>query len=99
MTVVEPPTWRRSPGWGVVDRADEGEHGGRMYAAPLDTGVIHVLDGPAAVVCRAALAGLDATGVRAETARLLEVAVDDVDEEVVDELLAELVELGVLERL
>lgn len=97
MTATARQTWRRAPGWGVVDRPDGADHGGRMYAAQLDSGVIHVLEGPAAVVCRAALSGLDAAGIRAEAARVLGAAVDDVDEDVVAELLDELAGLGVLQ--
>lgn len=88
--------WQRHPAWGVVDRAADGDHGGRMYVAPLDTGIIRVLEGPAAVVCRAALAGLDVAGIRRAAAAELDVDVEDVDGEVVVELLEELVELGVL---
>lgn len=90
------PGWERGPGWGVVDRDDEGEHGGTLYAAPLDTGVIHVLRGPAAVVCRAAFTGADTDAIRTAVARELGAAAEDVDVETLEELLEELVALGVL---
>lgn len=90
--------WQRSPGWGVVDRPDDGEHGGAVYAAPLDTGVIHVLKGPAAAVCRAALPGRDRTGVLRAVAEELVTSVERIDEQALEELLADLVRVGVLRR-
>ena len=90
--------WGRGQGWGVVDRPGDGEHGGTLYAAALDTGVIHVLEGPAAVVCRAALGGVDAEGVRHVLADQLDVEATDVDDLAVEALLDDLVSLGVLRR-
>ncbi len=91
-------TWRRHPDWGVADRPGEGEHGGRTYVAPLESGVIHVLAGPAAVVCRGALLGHDVDGVREVVARELAVPLEDVDRDAVVELLVELEGMGVLQR-
>lgn len=88
--------WAPAPGWGVVDRPDETERGGRLYAAALDSGVIQVIEGPAAVVGRAALAGHGISGIRDALADRLEVATSDVDVVAVQALLDELVELGVL---
>lgn len=90
--------WDRHPGWGVADRPDDGEHGGRVYVAPLDSGVIHVLEGPSALVLRAALQGLGLDGIHRSVARELSVGVEEVDLEVVGELLDDLVALGVLTR-
>ena len=50
-------SWTRDPGWGVVDRPEEADHGGVLYAADLSTGEILRLEGPTAVIARAALAG------------------------------------------
>ncbi|AXH96880.1 hypothetical protein [Ornithinimicrobium avium] len=91
-------TWQRDPAWGVADRPEEGDHGGRVYVAPLDTGIIHVLAGPAAVVCRGALAGHDVDAIREVAARELDVERDDVDPAAVRELLDELVSMGLLRR-
>lgn len=88
--------WAPAEGWGVVDRPDEAPRGGRLYAAALDSGVIRVIEGPAAVVCRAALAGRAVSDIRDALADRLEVATTDVDVVAVQALLAELVELGVL---
>jgi hypothetical protein len=88
--------WELSPGWGVVDRPDDGEHGGALYAAPLATGVIHVVKGPAAVVCRAALTGRDRDGVLGAAAEALATSLDSIDEQAVEELLGDLVRVGVL---
>lgn len=90
--------WERSPGWGVVDRPDDGDHGGTVYAAPLDTGVVHVLRGPAAVVCRVAMAGRDRDGVRRAAAEALGIGTGSIDDEVLQELLDDLVRVGVLRR-
>lgn len=90
--------WARSPGWGVVDRPEEGPHGGSLYAAALDAGVIHVLQGPAAATCRAALPGRALTEVRDAIAHELGADPSSVDEEALEELLVELVEVGVLRR-
>lgn len=89
-------SWRLAPGWGVVDRPEEGEHGGRLYVSSLVDGPIINLEGPAAVVARAVLEGKDLTEVRRWTAQALEVPDDDVDETAVHELVAELVDLGLL---
>ena len=89
-------SWRPAPGWGVVDRPAEGEHGGRLYASSLVDGPIVTLEGPAAVVARAVLEGKDLTEVRRWTAQALDVPDDDVDETAVHELVAELVGLGLL---
>lgn len=90
--------WERSPGWGVVDRPDDGEHGGTVYAAPLDTGVVHVLRGPAAVVCRVALTGRDRDAVRQGTAEALGTDAGSVDDQALQELLDDLVRMGLLRR-
>lgn len=89
-------SWRLAPGWGVVDRPQEAEHGGRLYASCLVDGPIVTLEGPAAVVARAVLSGKDLTEVRRWTAQALGVPDDDVDEAAVHELVAELVGLGLL---
>lgn len=89
-------TWERTPGWGVVDRPEEGEHGGRLYAAALASGPVTVLDGPSAIVARAALAGHDLACIRDVLAAGLEVDGAAVDEGAVTELLADLVALGLL---
>ena len=90
--------WERGRGWGVVDRPDEGEHGGTLYAAPLATGVIHVLRGPAAVVARAACTGGDLEHLRGAVASDLGTDVDSVDVEALAELLDELTDLGLVRR-
>lgn len=89
-------TWHLSPDWGFVDRPAETEHGGRLYAAPLITGEISILEGASAVVTRAALAGGDIADIRTSAARDLEVASEDIDLEVVEEVLGELVAMGFL---
>lgn len=90
--------WERSPGWGVVDSPDDGEHGGTVYAAPLDTGVVHVLRGPAAAVCRVALVGRDLDAVRQGAAEALGIGTGSIDDEALQELLDDLVRMGLLRR-
>jgi hypothetical protein len=90
--------WTRSDGWGVVDRPDLGNHGGRLYAAPLISGEITVLDGAAAVVTRSALSGADLHEIGNMTAAALSIPREDVDDEVATALLDELVGLGLLRR-
>ncbi|SOC58322.1 hypothetical protein [Ornithinimicrobium cerasi] len=88
--------WERGEGWGVVDRPDGSDRGGCLYAASLVSGEIMVLQGAAAAVARAALESLDTTAIREAAAADLGVGQDEVDEDVVDELLEELVTLGLL---
>lgn len=90
--------WARTPGWGVVDRPDDADHGGRLYAAALATGPVTVLDGPSAIVARAALAGHDLGAIRVRLAGELQVDLGDVDEAAVEELVHDLIELGLLRR-
>lgn len=90
-------TWHLAPGWGVVDRPTEGEHGGRLYAAQLLSGEISVVGGATAVVTRAALDGHDLTGIRRVTAVGLGVPMADVDLDVLREVLDGLVSLGLLQ--
>ena len=90
--------WTRAPGWGVVDRPEQGDHGGTVYAAPLADGAISVLEGAAAAVCRAALVGADLEGVARAVAGDLGVGLDDVDGEVLTDVLDELAALGVVVR-
>ncbi|GAA5159570.1 hypothetical protein [Ornithinimicrobium tianjinense] len=90
------PGWELAPGWGAVDRPGDGDHGGRLYVAPLLSGEITVLEGAAASVARAALAGHGLAQIPAAVAAELGVEVPDVETEVVGELLQELVELGAL---
>lgn len=92
------PGWALAPGWGVVDRPDDGEHGGRLYVAPLLTGEITVVEGPAAVVARAALAGHTGAELSSAVASELRVASEEVDDEVLEQLVDELRALGVLRR-
>ena len=89
-------SWRLADGWGVIDRPEESEHGGRLYAAPLATGPVSVLEGPSAVVARAALVGSDLTAIRDCLVETLDVAHGSVDDAAVAELLGELVGLGML---
>lgn len=89
-------SWSRSHAWGLVDRPEAQDHGGRLYAAPLTSGEIVVIEGPAAVVARAALAGLDTAEIRRVAAAHLGVTWEDIDEEVVGSLLDQLVVLGLL---
>lgn len=88
--------WVRSEGWGVVDRSEGAEHGGSLYVADLANGRIHILAGPAAVIGRAALRGHDMRGICAEAASTFEVAVDDVEVDVVEEVLDDMVRIGLL---
>ncbi|MFK5633426.1 MULTISPECIES: hypothetical protein [unclassified Ornithinimicrobium] len=88
--------WTVTPGWGVVDRPDEGAHGGTIYAASLTDGSISVLEGPVAAVCRALLQAPGLADVSLLVAADLDVAHEDVDVEVMTEVLDELVALGVL---
>lgn len=88
--------WSRTPGWGVVDRPADADHGGRLYAAPLASGPVTVLHGPSAIVARSALAGDDLGAIRSRLAEELDVDAAEVDDTVVQELLEVLVELGLL---
>jgi hypothetical protein len=88
--------WSRADDWGVVDRPDEKAHGGRLYVAPLRSGEITVLEGAAAVVARAALAGVPLQGMRTYAADALAVAEDLVDVGVVEDVVTDLVRLGLL---
>lgn len=88
--------WQLTPGWGFVDRPEEIEHGGRLYAAHLLTGEIAILQGATAVVARSALAGGDVVRVREHAAREFGVRPEDVDPEVLAEVISELGALGLL---
>lgn len=88
--------WSLARGWGLVDRPEAGEHGGVLYLGALTGGVIHVIVGPAAVVCRAALAGGGPEQIVEATAEVLGVRTGDVDAAVVDEVVGDLVRLGAL---
>ena len=88
-------SWRRDVGWGWVDQPSE-HVGGTVFVAALGEGEIRRIDGPASIVARAAADGLDLVQIRKRVAEELQVAVDDVDEGVVHEVIDELVDLGVL---
>ena len=92
------PRWQRNAEWGVVDRPKDGEHGGVLFAASLTEGLIHRVEGPAAVVARAALRGEGLTVIRRSCASELGVPEDDVDELALAELLEDLVTLGLLHK-
>lgn len=91
-------TWQKAAGWGIVDRPAEGEHGGTLYAADLGSGLIHRLEGAAAVVTRAAVSGLSTQEVVDAAAASFGVPHDDIDAEALTELLTDLQRLGVLRR-
>ncbi|MGD8200629.1 hypothetical protein ACQE98_08205 [Ornithinimicrobium sp. W1679] len=88
--------WVLSPGWGMVDRPGDGEHGGTLYLAPMTSGEIHVVTAATAVVCRAVLASRGIDEVRERTATALGVPVDQVDRDVLTEVLDDLQQLGAL---
>lgn len=86
--------WVLADGWGMVDRPEDGEHGGTLYLAPVRTGEIHVVTGAAAVVARASLVSTDLPELRDRTADALQVTPEEVDDEVLVEVLDDLQVMG-----
>ncbi|MFB9731732.1 hypothetical protein [Ornithinimicrobium kibberense] len=86
--------WVLADGWGMVDRPEDGEHGGRVYLAPVRTGEIHVVTGAAAVVARSSLFSTDLPELRDRTADALQVTPEELDDEVLVEVLDDLQRLG-----
>lgn len=78
----------------MVDRPEDGEHGGTLYLALVRTGEIHVVTGAAAVVARASLVSTGLPELRERTAHALQVTPEEVDDEVLVEVLDDLQVMG-----